>query len=125
MKLNVVIVEHDQMVKKLILKILESCKHKLNLLFVKHVEEVSKVLETIKPDLLFTARTLLGFDALDVLRLRNKQAFDVPVFVMMSVPDANKNTLLVEEGMYDLILHEDLKRIKKEIASVYRKKVKK
>lgn len=71
-----------------------------------------------KPDLILTGRTMDDFSALDVLNLTKANAADLPVIVLAPDYDEETNFELIDNGAYDIIFHQEIKRLPNEVAFI-------
>jgi DNA-binding NtrC family response regulator len=71
-----------------------------------------------KPDLILTGRTMDDFSALDVLNLTKARAADLPVIVLAPDYDEDTNFELIDNGAYDILFHQEIKRLPNEVAFI-------
>jgi DNA-binding NtrC family response regulator len=114
-EIKIVLVETNGSVIRMVEKILENTKVLHFLRRVDNTHDLHFELVYNKPDLILTGRTMEEFSALDVLNLTKEYALGLPVIVL--APDYNEETNfeLIDNGAYDIIFHQEIKRLPNEV----------
>ncbi len=115
-EIKIVLVETNGSVIRMVEKILENTKVLHFLRRIDNPHDLHFELVYNKPDLILTGRTMENFSGMDVLNLTKLHAASLPVIVL--APDYNEeaNLELIDNGAYDIIFHQELKRLPNEVA---------
>ncbi len=118
-EIKVLLVETSPVVIRMVEKILEETTVVHFLRRIDNLHDLNFELRYNKPDVVITGRTMNTFGASDVLTQKNLYAPNMPVLVL--APDFNPimNIKLVNEGAYDIVYHNEIKRLPKEISFLY------
>lgn len=115
-EIKILLVETNGAVIRMVEKVLENTKVLHFLRRIDNPHDLHFELVYNKPDLILTGRTMENFSALDVLNLTKLHATELPVIVL--APDYSKDTNfeLIDHGAYDIIFHQEIKRLPNEVA---------
>jgi DNA-binding NtrC family response regulator len=124
-EIKIVLVETNGSVIRMVEKILENTKVMHFLRRIDNPHDLQFELAYNKPNLILSGRTMENFSAIDVLDLTKLHDPQLPVIVL--APDYNQQDSynLIDHGAYDIIYHQEIKRLPNEVAFMsesYKKK---
>lgn len=114
-EIKILLVETNGSTVRMVEKVLENTRVLHFLRRIDNVQDLRFELVYNKPDLILTGRTMDKFNASEVLSLTQIYAPSMPVIVL--APDYNEhiNIELIEQGAYDIIFHQEIKRLPNEV----------
>lgn len=115
-EIKIVLVETNGVVIRMVEKILENAKVLHFLRRIDNPHDLQFELKYNKPNLILSGRTMDNFSAIDVLELTKLHDPEMPVIVL--APDYNQSESfnLIDHGAYDIIYHQEIKRLPNEVA---------
>lgn len=118
-EIKVLLVETNASVIRMVEKVLEETTVYHFLRRIDSMHDLNFELKYNKPDLIISGRTMELFSAVEVLESVNVYLPKIPVIII--APDYNSpiNINLVKKGAYDIIYHEEIRRLPKEVSFIY------
>lgn len=119
-EIKVLLVETNFAVIRMVEKVLEQTTVTHFLRRIDNIHDLNFELRYNKPDVIICGRTMGEFNSFDVLTQKNLYAPSMPVLVLAPDFNAPMNIRLVNEGAYDIVYHNEIKRLPKEISFLYK-----
>ena len=118
-EIKILLVETNPSVIRMVEKVLEETSSTHFLRRIDNIHDLNFELRYNKPNVVLTGRTMEGFDASTVLMQKGLFAPEMPVIVLAPDFNAPFNITLVNQGAYDIIYHNEIRRLPKEISFLY------
>lgn len=118
-EIKILLVETNASVIRMVEKVIEETQALHFLRRIDNIHDLNFELKYNKPDVILTGRNMETFDAHAVLELKTLYGPAIPVIVLAPDFNASQNIQLVNEGVYDIIYHTEIKRLPKEVNFLY------
>jgi len=122
-EIKVLLIETNPSVIRMVEKVLEETTVVHFLRRIDNIHDLNFELRYNQPDVVISGRTMGDFDASEVLTQKLLYAPNMPVLVLAPDFNAGMNIKLVNEGAYDIVYHNEIRRLPKEISFLYQNSI--